>query len=979
MNTLLKPVIVFGLSSVLSLAILHLADGGGDPGSRPLEAAASSRDGAYDLTRLELIDEMLSHVRESYVEPERVNPDRMFTAAIEAVERAVPEAMFRREGNTVAIQVADYSTAVQLGPILQLDDLSRELRRIAVVLRDHLEPSDIPESDATLDPYAMIEFAMANGALETLDPHSMLLPPAESREMDVENRGEFGGLGISIEMEDGHLVVEYPMPGTPAHDADVRAGDRIRRIDQVPTINMSIEEAIELLRGPVGAPVVLELTRAGVADPWPVTVKRANIKVSPVEAFPLPGGYGYARVRTFHSTAAADLRDELAAVERAEGPLRGLVLDLRDNPGGYLNQAVAVADLFLSAGEIVSTRSARDVNPAPEVASARNTQADYPVVVLVNASSASASEIVAGALRNNERAVIVGQRTFGKGSVQNLHTVPHDSKLKITIAQYLTPGDWSIQSVGIPADIELVPSYVGLRKFGGAERADVSLFSHERVRRESDLDAHLVSGLATEYDATYTLRYPMGWDAQPPLFDAPDLDLDYDVAFALSLLQVAPGARRPEMLAAADGLVGRTRRDQGRAIEKSFLGIGVDWRPGPLPADPKLDARLEVVGGGFVAGERATVRVTVHNQGTAALHQVVVVTEQVGLLGEHEQRVSSGQYELLEGLEFPVGYLPAGEARSFETVIDVDAGYPSEVSPVRLSVRTASLDATSRAADGAEHGELWAGVQEVAVQGRELPAFAWQWRILPPADGSVDAGDEVEVEVEVENVGLGSTTAATARIKNRAGRALDILTGTLQLGDPVDRAGVACDPEADVVGCRYELAPGAKWTGRFTVRVIEPLSTGYGLHLSLGDGEAFDYGAVVRGGFYGYYRQEEELRFGLGTPLAASVRRAPPEIKLTRLPGLRADSDLITVSGRASDADGLAHLLVYAGDDKVFFEGSRDGQELRTVPFSADVRLRPGRNTISVLATDASGMTATTSRVIFLPSEPERLSRVLEP
>lgn len=948
--------IVCGASSVLSLTVLRMVDDGSEPGRMPLEAAASSEDGRYDLARLELLDETISHIRESYVEPERVDPDRMYTAALEAVERAVPETMFRREGNTVSIQVADYSTAVQLGPIRSLGDLSRELRRVAVILRDHLERTDIPAPDAHLDPYAAIEFAMANGALETLDPHSMLLAPTESKEMDVENRGEFGGLGISIEMDDGHLTISDAMPGTPAYEADVRKGDRIRRIDRVPTINLTIDEAVELLRGPVGAPVELELARPGEAELLSKQVRRANIKVSPVEAYAMPGGFGYARVRTFHSTAAADLRDALAAVERAEGPLRGLLLDLRGNPGGYLNQAVAVADLFLSSGEIVSTRGARGADPAPEQASERATLEPFPLVVLVDSSSASASEIVAGALRNNERAVIVGERTFGKGSVQNLHAVQRSSKLKITIAQYLTPGEWSIQSVGVPADVELVPSYVGVRDVEGSSRPDVSLFSRERVRREADLDAHLVSGLATRDDAMYTLRYPAERGDAPPMFDAPDPSRDYEVAFGLALLQVAPAPRRPEMLAAADALVSRARRDKARLIEKGFAAIGVDWRPGPAPEAPTLTATLSTPSGVLPAGEQVEVTVTVHNAGAQAVPQVIVVAQ---------------EHELLEGVEFPIGYLAAGESRSFTTSLRVDAGYPSEVAPVTLSVRTTSPALGAVVPAGAERAELAAIVQEVEVRGRELPAFAWQWRVVPPDDGRVDVGDEVEIEVEVHNVGGGSSRAATARIKNRAGRALDILEGTLQLGAPA-----ASCAEDSSEPCRHTLGAGERWQGRFRVKVLEPSVTGYGLQLALGDGEAYDYGAVVRGGFYDHYRQEVELRFDVGVPEAVSPLRAPPEIKLSRAPELRASSDTLTFSGRTTDPDGLAHVMIYAEGDKVFFEGTSAGHELRTVPFSADLRLSPGPNTISVLATDATGMRASLSRVVYLPPAPEVLSLV---
>jgi carboxyl-terminal processing protease len=267
--------------------------------------------------------------------------------------------------------------------------------------------------------------------------------------MEVENQGEFGGLGITIKQDRGRLVVEFPYPDTPASKAGLQPNDRIMRIDGVSTINMDIDEAVGRLRGRVGSAVDIEVSREGLADPLKMKIVRDTIKLKPIESQLLEGNIGYVTIQGYHAQVAEELRKVLPKLEKDAGPggLKGLIIDQRGNPGGFLKQAIEVADMFLPKGTVVSQvdGSGRQIDLAE--ADADGTEPKYPIAVLVDAGSASASEIVAGALRNNERAVIIGERTYGKGSVQNLHNLADESKLKLTISQYLTPGDRSIQAV----------------------------------------------------------------------------------------------------------------------------------------------------------------------------------------------------------------------------------------------------------------------------------------------------------------------------------------------------------------------------------------------------------------------------------------------------------------------------------------------------------------------------------------------------
>ncbi len=303
------------------------------------------------------------------------------------------------------------------------------------------------------------------GMLAELDPHSSYLDPEANAELKVDTRGEFHGVGLEIaKSEDGYIQVVAPIEGTPAARAGVRARDRI--IEICPTDppkewgapcksakGMEVDEAVALMRGPLGSTVTIQLFREGFEQPEPYTLKRAVVKVVSVRGRLLEPGYAYLRITQFQENTARDLRAKQAQLEKENGkPFAGLVLDLRDNPGGLLDQAVAVADLWLEGGRIVSTKG-RLPSLAQEFEAKPDGEGDFPIVVLVNAGSASASEIVAGALQDQHRALVVGAQTFGKGSVQTLFELPGNAGLRLTTALYYTPSGRSIQEVGIKPDI----------------------------------------------------------------------------------------------------------------------------------------------------------------------------------------------------------------------------------------------------------------------------------------------------------------------------------------------------------------------------------------------------------------------------------------------------------------------------------------------------------------------------------------------
>ena len=299
----------------------------------------------------------------------------------------------------------------------------------------------------------MIEAAI-NGMLSSLDPHSSYMDEKSHRDMQQQTRGEFGGLGIEVTMEEGLVRVVTPIDDTPAFNAGVMANDLITHIDDQQVEGMTLSQAVDMMRGPVGTEVTLRIRRPGAAEPVEVTIERDTIRVRPVRAR-LEDDIGYLRVTTFNGQTYAALRKAVQELKDEAGSdgLKGFVVDMRNNPGGLLDQGVMVTDAFLDRGEIVSIRG-RDADRTQRFSASSGDLGDgLPIVVLINGGSASASEIFAGAMQDHERATLLGSRTFGKGSVQTIIPLNGNGALRLTTSRYYTPSGRSIQARGIDPDI----------------------------------------------------------------------------------------------------------------------------------------------------------------------------------------------------------------------------------------------------------------------------------------------------------------------------------------------------------------------------------------------------------------------------------------------------------------------------------------------------------------------------------------------
>ena len=403
------------------------------------------------------------------------------------------------------------------------EDLSLFTNVLTLVRRNYVEP---------IDESQLVRGAV-RGMLAELDPHSSFMDAEAYTEMQVDTKGEFHGLGIEIsKRRDGHIEVVSPIEGTPAYRAGIKSRDQIVSIcpterpdewteDCAPTKSMTLFEAVNLMRGRKGTQITIDIFREGFEAPRPFTITRDVVKVESVSGWMLEPGYAYVRLRAFQERTSRDLEEVLEKLHAENGkPFDGVVLDLRDNPGGLLNQAVRVSDVWLSEGLVVYTKGREDEQRQEFRAAATGTEPSYPITVIVNEGSASASEIVAGALQDQHRALVVGKKSFGKGSVQTVYPLEGGNGLRLTTALYYTPGGRSIQEVGIVPDIIVESS----------ENEQVAHESDSRRRlREADLEGHF----------THEEAEPTKSD-DPPAADgrvASERDSDLQLARALEVLK----------------------------------------------------------------------------------------------------------------------------------------------------------------------------------------------------------------------------------------------------------------------------------------------------------------------------------------------------------------------------------------------------------------------------------------------------------
>lgn len=1003
MNRYFKPIVV-GLSLTIALFLTYSRRNGPHTGAVGVEPAhASQKDDKrpYDLTALRVFNNTLMRVNDSYVDPTRVDPKQMLLSSLDQVQKSVAEVLVEphAEQNKVLVRVDTAQQEFAIGEVDSPWALSMKMREIFRFISQNLA------KDTDSETVRNIEYAATNGMLSTLDPHSMLLDPQTYNEMKLNTRGSFGGLGIVIGIRKGALTVIRPMPDTPASRAGIKAGDRIVRIDKLSTVNMMLNDAVSKLRGDPDTKVDIWVEKATEknAVPKKVTLTRAVIAVQTVDHQMLKNGVGYVKLKnSFGGNTDEELRRALEDL-KSKG-MKALVFDLRGNPGGLLDQAIKVTDEFVDTGTIVTTVGYAN-KQREEKRATPGTQPHIPMAVLVNHGSASASEIVAGALKNLDRAVLIGTRTFGKGSVQVLYDNDDGSALKLTIAQYLTPGDVSIQSVGITPDVVLDKVAVDKEK-------GVWLFRDYKGMSESDLESHLSSKFTRNGDKPFeTIKFLApeppkklakallrdddkkpddsgsaeedDGAAEDELANEDQFVEDYEIQFARDLVSQAKGWKRRDVLASSKGYFDKkVQEEQGRLSDTLRKTMNVDWTAvGNGPA-PSLTATLTTDKPDNAIGAGGTI-----------IFKASVTNKGPGMAGQVRAQLKSDD-PFLDGREFVFGRIKPGETRTFSQAVKIPKDALTRVDPLKLEVFEEHSAKTQYEGNGVT----------VKLNGMARPVFAYSYQLIDDikgnGDGQAQRGESVRLHVTVKNIGAGKSNETLAQLRSLSEEGLDINKGRFNVDNLQPGESKAVDFTLDlkpdykpndlkVELTVYDAILHEYVTDKLSFPVANPVQTETAQGLVTINADKADVlasaakdatvvGTAAKGSSFkltgkasGFYRVELET----GRPgfIAESVATkstgdaskvafnpmwqvSPPRIDLKQ-GNLLVDAANYHLSGTAKDERKVSDVFVFVSNRnakidrrKVFYRSNRKGSTPMQMAFDADIPLWPGANLVTVVA-----------------------------
>lgn len=936
---------------------------------------------------------VMSYVNRLYVNPDRIKTLEMLKGALAWEERIIPEVLidFPEGANSGTVTVCDVSKTYDLSKIRRSKDMIDVLRDALDFINKQRQPDEL----LTVHD---IEYTAINGMLTHLDPHSMILPPKEFNEFKIGTTGKFGGLGMVVGLRDGQLTVISPIEGTPAARVGIKASDKIIEIDGESTIIMNLPECVGKLRGDPDTDVTLSILTEKDMQPRAITLKREIINIPTVESASFDNGLGYIKIRNFQDDTSQSLNEHLKRLKMSHNKIKGLVIDLRNNSGGLLDQAVEVADKFLDNGAIVFT-----VGPGGhprEVQEARRSdtnEVDYPIVILVDAGSASGAEIVAGALKENNRAVVVGDRSFGKGSVQQLIELMDGSALKLTIAKYLTPLLTDIQSVGITPDIQLTPVTV--------LKDNINLFRGLTVLREEDLKQHLEEHPAGETPFA-TLKYfqevsekdetdghELEEEASDP-YKLPDFDKDFHVIFAKKLLSKAPHLHRETFLQNSLLTIEETARLEEGKVTQALQKLDIDWSKGIDQGIAKSVVSFSTTPSNsqIKAGDKIIITVSVTNDGNVPLYQL--------------RGISSSKNALFNKLEFILGKIEKGATKSYSTTVTIPKNSLDRKDEVVIKFEELN-----------QHNPEDIKFN-IITEALPRPLFAYSYQIMDyekrsiinNGDGLIQAGEDIDLLIRVKNVGEGLSEKNVVTLRNLSNKEVLIKNGRAELGtfhpgekkevklsffvketissdnfnmdliitDMIFGTSLSNKLKFPIIGTKSKVLQGTThlkvnrnrtplYGGMsFDSPVLSFIKEGTTL---ISDAKSVDWFRIVLpGDRYGWISAKGVVESNSieSNPihLEPFIQRKPPSITLRKaLPNLLLGNDQLNLSVTIEDDSQVKHAYILVNNDKVFFKSNKNTplKGRYRLEINKDLSLKEGPNVITIVARDDQDLITTKS------------------
>jgi carboxyl-terminal processing protease len=917
------------------------------------------------------------YVNKYYVDKSAIHPKVMLVKGMDRLETMLDEVLVEfpdgENSKTFKVQVLNDSKTFKMADINNLDVLANRIKEVFQFIQPRLT-----SAEPTIQNVA---YVVTDEMLKTLDPHSGIITPQIYQEFMIETEGSFGGLGIVIGIRDGQLTVISPIEGTPAYRAGIKPNDRIVQIEDESTINMSLVEAVGKLRGRKGTAVTIYVNREGFPEPKKFRIVRDTINIQSVEAFDLGKGILYVRIRDFQKNTFDSIKE---ALENKNGKVKGLILDLRGNPGGLLDQAEKVSDAFLKNGVIVVTK----IGDSDKEYTASDDVSDYAgeIVVLIDSGSASASEIVAGALKNNDRAVVIGQRSFGKGSVQQIFDLNDGSALKLTIADYLTPGNISIQDVGITPDIMLNP---------------VVISKGNVIFNPSSEKPHSKSGKKTKPldDPVYSIKYldnsPVNEEdkeitpeeAMTREEKIKKLNGDFYIDVAKDIINDTDSTARKEILNQLKGNIANISKDQQTKMRETWKGLGVDWSNSQSESgSPDISVKVSPAIPVARAGDKLKITAEVTNRGASPIYRLEAITK--------------SDNPSFDGKEFIFGRLNPGEKKSWTDTFDIPEW--ALKSENEITLHFGDID----------NKKLKDFTFKARVEELPRPSFSYNYSIVDDGrynshgngNGIPESGETIALLVKVKNSGEGVAKEGIVALKNNSGEKLFLKKGRFQfenlrpgemrefpLNFEVKKPDSKIDLELQIVDDALKEGLVSKINIREGEKGADFLNNSQNIVVlndkTLIKGGSFTDAPVVAishkgAGFRAMGENDEWVKIKLNENTVGWIRKddiifvdfvssppdkqnlkeyfeGPPVISIAD-PPLATESDTITLKGSAEDVDGVALVYVFLDEDKVKLLPSRQDK----IPISVNLKLHEGANTITFLAKDSKGLVSKKSFVI---------------
>lgn len=872
-----------------------------------------------DSTKLERLNKVLYLIQESYVDPERVNFSTMYESAIDLISSNIAKVAVEHPNKDKTIIIISGKKKEFHSKLDTMFGLRGSLQDSIKFIADNVQP------DYTA---SQLEEMAIEGVLDTLDPHSTFLSNELYAEMQVGTSGKFGGLGIVIGIRDQKLTVISPIDDTPASKAGILPGDHIAKIESESTIGMALSEAVDKMRGDKGSSITITIERKGWVEPKDFHLVRDIIRVESVESGLLPNDIGYVKLKNFQEDTTKQLKKALGQLtEKSKAGLKGLVLDLRFNPGGLLDQAIDVSDLFLEQGTIVTTVGLKNKVRDSQPAELKNTQPMYPIVVVVNEGSASASEIVAGALQRNQRAIVLGQKTFGKGTVQTLYDLPQKSALKLTVAKYLTPGDISIQSIGIGPDVQTVPVV--------ADEEQITYFYSEEEHGEAELERHFTNdqkpaNMDPAVSVAYLFQKPKEEDLEKEYsFSRLSMEgkqkrllSDFETRTAYEILTQTAGNSKKQLIDAAQKDIDTIAKAQDIQIAAAMQKLGIDWSVAPKNSK-KSDCKTPDVSFMVVpapkeltvkAGDKIEVQAIMKNDSQCTLYQAKATSKSDSGFFDHREvffgKLAPGQSVSRKiPLALPK-YLPTGSYK-MDFKFEESHGYAPKNQSLLVSVLPTKHP-------------MYSMNYEIN------DAVPNQTNFL--AKNTPERGEKFYVQMKVKNIGEVPSKETFVSIKQDGAKTLSLDKGR----EKID-----------------QLQPGQEKEVKFLVEVPQKFDApAFSLNLGVAD---MDYQVFI----------QKKITVKLFQARIAEPKEEKivhyfeePVITLTNMDAiLKEHGNTATIAGVIKDDVAVQDIYIMVNNKKVLYHPFTNKNKVEN--FTFNIPLKKGKNDIVVVARDDQDLVQT--------------------